>query len=85
MKTSGQVAKLENAKNQTVRGKGCRRHFLDFSPTLPRAQDKAANIIMTGPKGFSINEVKFSEAKNAKPLIATSNAMTTRVPSRSRK
>ena len=81
--TSGQTAKLENAKNQTVKGNGGSRHVRDFSPTVPVAHDKAASIMIAGPMGCSASDSKFSEAKIANPIIAIVSAKTNLIPTRS--
>ena len=82
-KTRGQTAKLENAKNHTVKERGGNRQVLDFNATVPMAQDKAANIMMAGPMGCSIKECKFSDAKIPNPAIAIVSAKTNLIPTRS--
>ena len=81
--TRGQTAKLENAKNQTVKGSGSNRQVRDFSPTVPVAQDKAANIKIAGPMGCSMSDGTFSEAKIPNPTIAIVSAKTNLIPTRS--
>ena len=81
--TSGQTAKLENAKNQTVKGNGGSRQLWDFNPTVPVAQDKAANIMIAGPMGCSMSDGTFSEAKIPNPIIAIVSAKTNLIPTRS--
>ena len=81
--TRGQTAKLENTKNQTVKGNGGSRQVRDFNPTVPVAQDKAANIMIAGPMGCSMSDCKFSEAKVPNPIIAIVSAKTNLTPTRS--